>query len=233
MAGRVRRTVAAVMLVTLLLALTAATSLAAKPHEFFSFSQSGFSAEASDGECTTAGDIVTCAFTSIFVFSGNHRELGTGTIHGMEVCYSTGTDVFNQVTGEILSSLQENGCSQDVADGTGIERDLSSAVIAPTTITLEEFTCDEVECGPTGETRDVTVAGTFTATTSAFRQSTRNVFDDGICVFRDSSRGTSRNATFSGTVDGQPLVLGEDPESGFGQIMDGTFSFSSMCAIEP
>ena len=66
---------------------------------------------------------------------------------------------------------------------------------------------------PDGETRDVTVEGTFTATSAAFRQSNRNVFDDGVCVFRDSSRGTSRNAMFSGTVDGQPLELG-DPETG-------------------
>ena len=79
-----------------------------------------------------------------------------------------------------------------MGDGTVIERDLSAATIAPTTITLETFVCDEIECGPTGETRDVTVEGTFTATSAAVRQSIRNVFDDGICIFRDSSRGTSR-----------------------------------------
>ena len=98
------------------------------------------------------------------------------------MCYSTGTDVFNQVTGEVISSIQENGCTQDVGDGTVIERDLSSATIAPTTITLETIACDEIECGPTGETRDVTVEGTFTATSAAVRESFRDVFDDGICV---------------------------------------------------
>ena len=220
-------------LVALLLPLAASTSLAAKPFEVFSFSQNGLSASADEGDCSDpVDDIVTCTFTGIFLFAGTQREHGSGASHGTEVCYSTGTDTFNQVTGEIISSLQENGCTQDPGEGTVIERDLSSATIAPTTITLETFVCDEFDCGPTGETRDVTVEGTFTATSTAIRQSSRNVFDDGICVFRDSFRGTSRQATFAGTVDGQPLVLGDDPENGFGQIMQGSFSFSQKCAIE-
>ena len=234
MAGRLRRTVVAVSLVALLLPLAAATSFAdtgPAPTEVFKFSSNGFTAFASEGQCTVEGDIETCTFTNIDLFSGNRREQGSGAIHGTEVCYSTGTDVFNPVTGEVVSSIQEFGCARDVGDGTVIERDLSAATIAPTTITLETISCGEIECGPTEESRDVTLEGTFTATSAAFRQSNRNVFDDGICVFRDSSRGTSRDAMFSGTVDGQPLELGES-ENGFSQIMQGTFSFSQKCAIE-
>ncbi len=233
MAGRLRRTVTAVSLVALLLPMAAATSLAdtgPAPTESFKFSSNGYSANAEQSLCSDpVDDIVTCSFNFISVFAGNQRAQGSGAIHGTEVCYSTGTDVFNQFTGE-GTSHQENGCTRDAGDGTVIERDLSAATIAPTTITLETFVCDTVECGPTGETRDVTVEGTFTATSTAFRQSNRNVFDDGICTFRDSSRGTSRGAMFAGTVDGQPLELG-DPE-GFGQIMQGTFSSSSRCAVE-
>jgi hypothetical protein len=235
MAGRLRRTVVAVSLVALLLPLAAATSLAdtgPAPTEVFKFSSNGYSAQAEESQCTDpVDDIVTCTFTFISVFSGNRREHGSGAIHGTEVCYSTGTDAFNQVTGEGISSIQEFGCTTDVGEGTVIERDLSGATIAPTTIALEGFSCDEIECGPTGEFRDATVEGIFTATSAVFRQSNRNVFDDGICIFRDSSRGTSRRAMFSGTVDGQPLELG-DPENGFAQIMQGTFSSSSKCAIE-
>jgi hypothetical protein len=233
MAGRLRRTVIAVTLVALLLPLAAATSLAdtGPVSEVFKFSGNGSSAQAEGGHCSDAvDDIVSCTFVFISVFSGNRREQGSGAVHGTEVCYSTGTDVFNQVTGEGISSIQENGCTQDPGEGTVIERDLSAATIAPTTITLETFSCDEIECGPTGETRDVTVEGTFTATSAAFRQSNRNVVDDGMCVFRDSSRGTSREAMFSGTVDGQPLEFGG--ENGFAQIRQGTFSFSQKCAIE-
>ena len=70
------------------------------------------------------------------------------------MCYGTFTDVFNQSTGEVLTSLGESGCTFGRGRGAVVERDLSTATIAPTTITLETFSCDEIECGPTGETRD-------------------------------------------------------------------------------
>ena len=121
MAGRLRRTVVAVTLVALLLPMAAATSLAdtgPAPTESFKFSATATRPQADQGQCTDpVGDIVTCTFTSIFVFSGNRREQGSGAIHGTEVCYSTGTDVFNQVTGEVLSSIQENGCTRTWATG--------------------------------------------------------------------------------------------------------------------
>ena len=208
MAGRLRRTVAAVSLVALLLPLAAATSLAAEsPTEVFKFSDNGYSAGAGESGCDVEGDIETCTFTSIFVFSGNRREHGLGTLHGTEVCYDTGTDVFNLLTGEV-SSIQESGCSFDPGEGTIIERDLSAATIAPTTVTVETFSCDEIECGHTGETRDVTVEGTFTATSTVTRESLRDVFDDGVCTNRFSARGTSREAMFTGTVDGEPREFG-------------------------
>ncbi len=233
MAGRLRRTVIAVTLVALVLPLAAATSLAAKPFEVFKFSEKGYSASADQSSCSEpVDDIVTCAFTFIVVFSGMRQASGSAAVRGTEVCYSTGVDVFNEATGEVTSSIQENGCSQAPGEGTLIERDLSAATIAPTTVALETFSCDEFECGPTGDTRAITVEGTFTATSAATRHSSRSVFDDDICTFRDSSRGTSRQATFSGTVDGQPLVLGDNQENGFAQIAQGTFSFSQKCAIE-
>ena len=130
----------AVSLVALLLPLAAATSLAdtgPAPTEDFKFSSNGYSAFVSEGNCTTDGDIETCTFNQVDLFSGNRRDQGSGAIHGAEVCYNTGTDVFNPVTGEVLSSIQEFGCTRDVGDGTVIERDLSAATIAPTTITIE------------------------------------------------------------------------------------------------
>ena len=114
MAGRLRRTIVAVTLVALLLPLAAATSLAdtgPAPTEVFKLSDNGYSASAGEGGCDVEGDIETCTFNSIFLFSGNRREHGSGTIHGTEVCYDTGTDVFNHITGEVLSSVQESGCS--------------------------------------------------------------------------------------------------------------------------
>ena len=229
MAGRLRRTVVALTLVALLLPLAAATSLAAKPIEVFKFSSSGHTAFADAGTCSDpVDDIVTCSSRNISLVSGKTREQGSGAIHGTEVCYGTFTDVFNQETGETLSFTGESGCTMDLGEGTVIERDLSSATIAPATITLEAIVCDP-ECAPTGETREISVEGTFTATSAATRSSFRSVFDDGVCSFRERSRGTERNAMFVGTADGQPLEAG-DPD-GFAVIYRGTLSFSEKCAI--
>ena len=233
MAGRLRRTVVAVTLVVLLLPMAAATSLAdtgPAPTEVFKFSNSGFTAFADAGTCSDpVDDIVTCSSRNISLVSGKSREQGSGAIHATEVCYGTFTDVFNQETGETLSFTGESGCTMDLGEGSVIERDLSSATIAPATITLEAIVCDP-ECAPTGETREISVEGTFTATSAATRSSFRSVFDDGVCTFRERSRGTERNAMFAGTADGQPLEV-SDPD-GFAVIHRGTLSFSEKCAIE-
>ena len=230
MAGRLRRTAVAVSLVALLLPMAAATSLAAKPIEVFKFSSSGYTAFADAGTCSDpVDDIVTCSSRNISLVSGKSREQGSGAIHATEVCYGTFTDVFNEETGETLSFSGESGCTMDLGEGSVIERDLSAAIIAPATITLEAIVCDAIECAPTGETREISVEGTFTATSAATRSSFRSVFDDGVCISRESSRGTERNAMFAGTADGQPLEVG-DPD-GFAVIHRGTLSFGFKCAI--
>ena len=152
MAGRLRRTVAALSLVVLLLPLAGATSLAAKPIEVFKFTSSGHTAFAEAGTCSDpVDDIVTCSFRNISLVSGKSREQGSGAIHGTEVCYGTFTNVFNEETGETVSFSGESGCTMDLGEGSVIERDLSAAIIAPATITLETIVCDAIECAPTGE----------------------------------------------------------------------------------
>ena len=228
MAGRLRRTVVAVTLVVLLLPLAAATSLAdtAPPGQSGGFSRSGFQAIAAKGDCTSDGDISTCTSSSVTLFSGKTRDPGSGAVRGTEVCYDLFKDTFDVTTGEFLSSIQEFGCTRDVGQGSSIERDLSSATIAPTTINLETFVCDQNGCNSTPGT-DVTVEGTFTATSAAIRSSFREVFDDGFCTSRTSFRGTSRGAMFSGTIDGQSEEFG-DPD-GFAEIGRGTNSSRFSC----
>ena len=195
MAGRLRRTVTAVTLVALLLPLAAATSLAdTGPAQQRSSSSRATATRpsADEGQCSDpVDDIVTCTFTT--------SSSSPGTEENKEQAQSTGRRCATAPAP--MSSTTDRRDPEldpgerlhpDLGDGTVIERDLSSATIAPTTITLEAFSCDAIECDPTGDTRDVTVEGTFTATSAATRSSTRSVFDDGICTFRDSSRGTSR-----------------------------------------
>ena len=187
MAGRLRRTVAAVTLVALLLPMAAATSLAdtgPAPTEDFKVSSNGYSASAGEGGCDRRGrhrDVYLQPASSSS--PGTAETQGSGAIHGTEVCYNTGTDVFNPVTGEVTEldpgvRLYPGRGRRDRHRARPERGDHRADHDHPRNIS-----CDEVGCGPTGETRDVTVEGTFTATSTATRESNRDVFDDGICVF--------------------------------------------------
>ena len=145
------------------------------------------------------------------------------------MCYGTFTNVFNEETGETVSFSGESGCTMDLGEGSVIERDLSAAIIAPATITLETIVCDAIECAPTGETRETRSKARSRrprlrrARPSATSSTTASASPE-------RSRGTERNATLAGTADGQPLEVG-DPD-GFAVIHQGTFSSSTKCAIE-
>jgi hypothetical protein len=215
----------------MLLTVAVAPAAAAKPGtEGFSFSESGLSADAFvGGDCVDNLDgTVTCSGESVFAFEGLRREKGQGAAHANEVCYASFTETFDPDGGEGGSFSQEFGCA---VGGIVWGRDLASATISPTTVTLEGESCTvtgpdtEVVCAPTS-TREVVVEGTFTGTGSLVRQSHRGFSDDGHCVFRDSSSGYSRSATFEGTVDGDSFVT----EEAF--LNDGKFSVSETCSIE-
>jgi len=234
--ARLRQSLTAVVLVIMLLPLLAASALAAPPAtDSWSFTQKGLSADAGESVCTTTGDLVTCTGRSVSIFSGHFREQGSGAIVGTQVCVSYYTDVWNETTGEPVSFTSEFGCTTDVGSATNIQRDVSSATIAATTVTLQSETCervgDEFECTVGEETRDVVVEGTFTATSPTVRQSYRNFYDDGVCIFRDSFRGTSASAMFVGTIDGEAVEIGND-ENGYSQIGNGTWSSSGRCSLE-
>jgi hypothetical protein len=233
MAAGLRRTVAAIGVVLTLLSLSVTSVLAAPPStDSWSFSRQGYSAEAWTSECTESDGIVTCTGTSVYVFSGKTRDMGAGAVRGSEVCVSYFTDVFNEVTHEGISYTVEFGCTTDVGAGTIIDRELGSATITPTTITLQSETCDQTGCTPGEETRDVVVEGTFTAVSPEVRQRYRSFYDDGVCTFRDSFRGVARVSTFVGTLDGQTIeVSGEDFDS-YSQIGYGSSSYAGRCVIE-
>ncbi len=225
-----RRMVTVVTAALLVLALGASPAAAAKPGtESFSFSQAGVSADAFVSECVDNADgTVTCFGAGGFVFAGKMHERGQGASRGAQVCYNEFTDTFNPMTGEGVNFQFESGCATDLPDGAVVADDLTSIIINPTTIVLTGESCtvsgEEFECIPMPE-REVEVAGTFTGTGTIVRQSFRSFTDDGVCVFRDSSSGFSRTASFSGSVDGEAVELDET------FMQDGRFSFSSTCTI--
>lgn len=232
---RLRQTLTALVVVLIVLPLMAATALAAPPAtDSWTFTQKGFQANASESTCTTAGDLVTCSGQSVYVFSGNTREQGSGAVRGTQVCVNFYTDVFDEATGEPVSFTNEFGCTTDVGAGTAIQRDLSSASISATTVPLQGETCvrvgDDFQCTPGEETRDVVVEGTFTATSTSVRWSNRSFYDDGVCVFRDSFRGTAAIAMFVGTIDGQAVEITND-ETGYAEIANGMSSNSGRCSL--
>ena len=227
MGHRSRRVVRGFATALVLLALAAAPVAAhGIPAEDFSFSRSGLSAEASTQECVDNADATTtCSGTGIFLFAGKTRTGGEGANRGIELCAYAYTYTYVTATGETIDYSEGNGCTTELGAGSVIAKDLSTATLTPTTVTIQGQICDEFGCVPAGDPRSVVVEGTWTGVGPVFRNSFRSVTDDGVCVFRDRSSGTFREATFSGTFDGQPL------EAQYASLSNGKFSFSASCTI--
>lgn len=230
MGTRVRRTAVSIGMVLVLLAVTAGAAVAA-PKDTWKFSWSGYTADAFVGECVEVEDVVSCEGIGVYLFSGKSRNQGSGAIRGTEVCVSIFSDSYNHVTDE-FSYDNEYGCTTDLGAGTSIARDLSSATIGLTTLTLQQESCNsETGCTLGGE-RDVDVEGVFTAIGPATKQSHRSTYDDGICTVKDSFKGTARQSEFLGTVDGQSFEVVADDFNGYSQIGDGSSSYSGRCSLE-
>ena len=190
----------------------------------FGFTSSGTNASAgTESVCVDNGDgTSTCTSTFVFVFAGKSRELGSPTVHTEQVCYNESSDTFDNETGEPIAFTGLFGCAD--TDAISVD-DLSSITLAPTEISLVETACDLESCTeePDGT---VVVAGTWTGTGPILSQTSKNRFDNGICVQVDSQKGMFREADFTGSVDGDPLA------AEFADMSDGTFSFRTTCAFE-
>ncbi|HYH92214.1 MAG TPA: hypothetical protein VD763_03560 [Candidatus Saccharimonadales bacterium] len=227
MSHRPRRVLGGFATALVLLVLAAAPVAAdTVPQEDFSFSQSGLSADASTEVCVENADATaTCSGTGVFLFAGKARVGGEGAIRGAELCAQAFTYTLVTATGEAIDFSNEFGCTMDLGAGSVIAKDLSTATLTPTTVTIQGETCDEISCVPAGTPRDIVVEGTWTGVGQVVREQYRSVTDDGVCVSRDRSKGSFREATFAGTFDGQPL------DAQYASLRNGKFSFSVSCAI--
>ncbi len=227
MTQRSRRVVRGFATALLLLGLAAAPVAADTfPSEDFSFSRSGLSAETSTQECVENADATTtCSGMGIFLFAGKTRTGGEGANRGTELCAYVYTYTYVTATFETIDYSEEFGCTTELGAGSVIAKDLSTATLTPTTVTIQGQICDEISCEPAGDPRDIVVEGTWTGVGPVIRESYRSVVDDGVCVFRDRSSGTFRDATFSGTFDGQPF------EAQYSSLRNGKFSFSVSCKM--
>jgi hypothetical protein len=190
----------------------------------FVFKESGTSAFAeADFTCTDNSDgTTTCEGTFLDVFAGKSKELGTSTVHSERVCYNQFSETFNSTTGDFIETAGVFGCAFDA--GTLSIDNLTSITLAETEISLTQFECDIDSCteSPDGT---VVVEGTWTGVGPIGSQKSKFRFDDGTCVQADASKGSFREASFSGTVDGDPFTAAS---ASMGQ---GTFMFRTTCGL--
>jgi hypothetical protein len=190
------------------------------------FSQNGKSADAGAGACESNGDDTeTCTADGISVFAGKMSDSISGVTHANQVCAYHETYTYSEITGDYVDEpVSEYGCTVDLPAGVLVfGSKLSTVTLRSTTVTLQQFVCDEYTCEP-GSSRNVTVAGTWTGFGPTFSGKYRSSGDDGICRYADSGSGSSREATFAGSIGG--VSLGADA---YGAINDGKSTYRSRC----
>jgi hypothetical protein len=199
-----RRTVSMVAAVCLLLLVTAAPALAASTPRIHDSGNVSY-ASASSSTCGAS----TCTDTYINVFTA---QLDTGATDNI-VCVDTFTYSIRKGTGGSQSTL----CGS--ASGFTVASDLSSASFGDSALTGSS--CSGRRCTDTTGT----ISGTFSATgpgsSYSYRQS--NTYPD--CTERYSVKGTNRPASFSGTLNGGAIGLGD------GVIGRERYNFSSTCTF--
>lgn len=189
------------------------------------FTQNGKSADAYAGGCDSNGDgTSTCWDGGLSVFAGKMSDNFSGVSHANQVCVNLDTYTIDDATGDYVGEpIFESGCTVDLPNSTlTFGRNLTSATLATTTISIDQYVCDEYTCVP-GSSRDVTVGGTWTGAGSIYFQKYRSASDDGTCRSNDAGKGSFRDASFSGTIAGHSL--GDT----YGSISDGKFTYRSRC----
>ena len=192
------------------------------------FTQNGTSGEAYSGSCTPNGNGTTaCWDAGLSVFVGKMSDSFSGVSHGSQVCANSSTYTFDDVTGDVVGEpIYESGCQVDLPNGTlTVGKNLTSIALRATTISIEQYTCDDEGTCEEGSSRNVTVAGTWTGVGPTYSSKSRSSSDDGTCRYNDSGRGSSREASFVGSLGG--LSIGTD---GYASLSNGKFSFRSRCS---
>lgn len=189
------------------------------------FTQNGTSAEVYTSTCTApVGDTTTCSDVGLSVFAGKMSDSFSGVSHRNQVCAHITTYTIDLATGDYLGEPAfESGCQVDLPNGTvRAAKDLTSVKLATTTLQLDEYVCDEFSCEPVSN-RDVTVGGTWTGVGPTSSWKYRSSSDGGTCRTYDSGKGSGREASFVGAVDGESL-------NGEAWITNGRFTFRSRCS---
>ena len=190
------------------------------------FSQNGKGADASSVGCVSNGDgTSTCSDVGISAFVGKMSDSVSGVIHDNQVCVWMDRYTAIDATGALVGDpVSEAGCKADLPNGTIVfGSKLTAVTLATTTISIQQMACVDKVCVP-GSSRDVTVAGTWTGVGPISYSKYRRVSDDGTCRYDEAGKGYLRQASFSGTLDGQSLSLD------YASITDGKSTYRSRCS---
>jgi hypothetical protein len=208
-----------------LLALSAGSVAADTSPGPGTFTQNGKSADVYTGECESNGDgTSTCWDAGLSIFAGKMSDSFSGVSHANQVCVNVDSYTYDDATGDFVGNpIFESGCKVDLRSGTlTFGRNLSSATLATTTISIQQYVCDKDTCTP-GSSRDVTVSGTWTGIGPSYFQKYRSTSDDGTCRSNESGKGSFRDASVSASIAGHSLV------DSYGSISDGKFTYRSRC----
>jgi hypothetical protein len=209
-----------------ILALSAGSAAADTNPGLGTFTQNGKTADVYSGGCDSNGNgTSTCWDAGLSIFAGKMSDSFSGVSHANQVCANVDSYTVDDATGDYIGEpVFESGCKVDLPNGRlTFGRNLASAALATTTISIQQYVCDEYTCEP-GASRDVTVGGSWTGVGPTYFQKSRSTSDDGTCRFNDSGKGYFREASFSGTIAGHGL------EDAYGSISDGKFTYRSRCS---
>lgn len=98
--------------------------------------------------------------------------------------------------------LSEYGCAAIADTAFTMDKKLTSANVAPTTVTLNTWNCDDTGC-TVASSRDVQVAATWQGVGELQNMKNRSSFDHGACTFQFKSAGNARTASATFSLDGQ------------------------------
>jgi hypothetical protein len=209
-----------------ILVLSAGSAAADTNPGLGTFTQNGKTADVYSGGCDSNGNgTSTCWDAGLSIFAGKMSDSFSGVSHANQVCANVDSYTVDDATGDYIGEpVFESGCTVDLPNGSlTFGRNLASATLATTTISIQQYVCDEYTCVP-GSSRDVTVSGAWTGTGPTYFQKYRSSSDDGTCRFNDSGKGSFRDASFSGTIAGNSL------DDAYGSISDGKFTYRSRCS---
>ena len=225
-ARRLRSALTAAAIIALL-ALSTGSVAASTPGGDGTFTQNGKTADVSGGSCVSNGDATTtCTNVGLFTFTGKMSDSLSGVTHSNQVCVILDTYTIRDETGQLVGPyVSENGCRVDLPNGSlTFGSGLSAATLAPMAITIVQLSCtDKFDCTP-GTSREITINGTWLGSGPVVTSKYRSSGSDGICRYAESSKGSSREASFTGMVDGSAI------EGAYASLRDSKTTYRSRCS---